>query len=176
MIGSFSMIGMASDSKNKVLTILLFFLFFSVVFGAIFLVIRSKQGRIASQKNNFLWVSKATGYFLALVALVLPSMIMSRIAISNLRFNIPVGIALTLGLIAIGVVGVRLINHAKTKLSLESIGGYLVVIAGAAAPGLLISRYDPSNDTIGVVYFMVIFIAVLCWWGNSLIVGKQQEF
>ncbi|HNW99840.1 MAG TPA: hypothetical protein PLE74_05880 [Candidatus Cloacimonadota bacterium] len=175
MIAGLSMIGLTTDYKNKWLVVALYFVFFMLVFGVILFVIRSKQGRIATEKKSFTMVSKIVGIVLILIGILFPAYALGRVQIANLKPNFLVELLITIVLVAVGTFAIRLINNAKSKATVASIGGYVLLIAASAVPGMMISRYDSSSDTIGVVYFAAIFVSVLCWWGYSMIKGHQHE-
>jgi hypothetical protein len=174
-IAGLSMIGLGTDSKNKVLVVAIYFLFFAIVFGVILLIIRSKQGRITSEKKQWIWLPRIIGGILIIAGLLLPALALGRVQIPNLRPNFFVELIITIVLVAIGAYAIRLINTAKKQVSTTSIVGYVILIVESCIPGLLISRYDSSNDTLGVVYFATIFVSILCWWGYSMIRGHQHE-
>jgi hypothetical protein len=174
-IAALSMIGITSDFKNKGLVLAIYFLFFAAVFGVILLVIRSKQGRHNTEKKQFVMLPKIVGGVLVLFGLLLPALTLGRVQIPNLKPNFIITSLLTIILVALGSYAIRLINQAKSKASISSIAGYVILIAESCVPGLLISKYDSSNDTLGVIYFAAIFVSVLCWWGYSLIKGHQHE-
>jgi hypothetical protein len=174
-IAGLSMIGIGTDSKNKALVLALYFLFFVVVFGTILMIIRSRQGRLVTVTKQWILLPKILGMILILVGLLFPALILGRIQIPNLIPNFFMVLLFTLILVAIGAYAIKLINSSRHKASAKSVSGYVLLVAGSCVPGFLISRYDSSNDTIGVIYFAAIFVSVLCWWGYSLLKGHQHE-
>ncbi len=174
-IAALSMIGITSDFKNKGLVLALYFLFFAAVFGVILLVIRSKQGRDLEVKKQWIWLPRIVGSILIIFGVLLPALTLGRVQIPNLKPNFFVELLLTIVLVGIGAYAIKMINTAKSQKSLASVGGYVLLIAESCVPGLLISRFDSSNDTLGVVYFAAIFVSILCWWGFSMLKGHQHE-
>jgi hypothetical protein len=51
--------------------------------------------------------------------------------------------------------------------------GYLILIVISAVPALVISKYSGSYDTLGRTYWTALSIAILSWWGLSLVTTKE---
>lgn len=134
-----------------------------------------KRKAVTEERKQWIWLPRIYGGILILCGLLLPAIALGRVQITNLKPNFFIELILTIILVAIGAFAIRLINRTKSKTSINTILGYLILIAVSCVPGLLISRFDSSNDTLGVIYFTAIFVSVLCWWGYSLIKGHQHE-
>jgi lysylphosphatidylglycerol synthetase-like protein (DUF2156 family) len=102
---------------------------------------------------------------------MLPTIIGESITMTFLTGSIVViGIAV---LVAIGVLAVNIINNAKGKNMLPTLLGYLILIVISAVPALVISKYSGSYDTLGRTYWTALSIAILSWWGLSLVTTKE---
>ncbi len=86
--------------------------------------------------------------------------------------NCVISLLLWLALIAAGVFGVYLINRQGYGL-LQKIVGYVIIIIASAVPALLVVPHDKTTTGIGSVYYVVVAVAVLSWWGLTLYLNKD---
>jgi uncharacterized protein YacL len=170
---TFSSIGFATSKPAT--GVPLYMLFFIIVFaGVYYYVTRQKHSMDKETKKNAVF-SRILGAIILLVALLMPWFIYARI-------NLTVSAYLVITLIAaaaitISIFAVRLINKSQNN-SVPRILGYLILIALSAIPALAAIYYflpffNRPYDALGTAYWCTIAVAVLAWWGFSLI-GKKS--
>jgi hypothetical protein len=164
--------------SGKPIMILAYAGFFLLVMFAIFLFVRKNQRHfeIISQRNKLM--SKIIGTLMVLIAIAIPALAITNMQLFELG-SATIGlkvilavVALTITLLISGVVGVYLINRSGSKLW-HKILGYLIIIGASSVPALMVIPYDRTTTGIGSVYFVVIMVAILSWWGLSLYLYKD---
>ncbi|MCF7918916.1 MAG: hypothetical protein K9N06_03260 [Candidatus Cloacimonetes bacterium] len=173
LLFAFSAIGFATD--NPKLGVPLYILFFLLVFGGVYYyVMRQRHSSDNVSKTNPLF-SKILGVISLLGALLMPYFIFAEI-------NLPimasiVMLLVTAVMIVIGLFSIRFINRAGDQI-LKKLIGYLVLIALASVPAIAAISYflryfNRAYDALGTTYWCTVVVAILSWWGLSL-VGKKK--
>ncbi|MDP8231359.1 MAG: hypothetical protein P9L91_01685 [Candidatus Zophobacter franzmannii] len=172
-----------------------YFFFFLIAFGGVFasLILKHKRGNEESSLK--IWISRIIGGFLLFVAVYLPSYTLMKVNFSDKLAEISGGALFGVGLltaviIVIGAVAVIMINLSKginnqftpksisDKLAIPNkvIGyvGYLILVIISCIPTIAIKPYDATSNTLGIVYFVSVGIAILSWIGLSLVTTKKK--
>lgn len=171
LLAAFSAMGFANE--NWQIAVPLFALFFIIVFGLIFLYVKKHSRRTEMKPEMRMLISRIIGAILVLVAVLTPVWILESAQFS-LLINILL-ILLTALIIFIGILAISLINSGKEKKSPIQIVGYLILILLATLPGFLMVQYDRSYNALGIAYYAALIVAVLSWWGLSMITRKKEE-
>ncbi len=170
-----SLMGLASGNPMMILG---YAGFFVLVMLVIFLFVRRNQRHFEIVKSGNSVLTRIIGIVMLLLAIAIPPLAISNMQLFELGLakiglmTMFIAAGITIALIAIGVLGVWLINRAGSIL-LTKILGHLVIIAAAAVPALLVIPHDHTTTGIGMVYYLAVMVAVIAWWGFSLILNKE---
>jgi hypothetical protein len=174
-IAVFSVTGLVSGQP---LMILAYAGFITLIMFFIFLFVRRNQRHFEFISQRSRVISKIIGIIMILVALAVPVLAISNMQLFDLgtlklsTSLLAVVVAITIGLVAGGLFAVYLINRAGSGL-IHKIIGYLLIIGLSAVPALLVIPHDRTTTGIGSVYYIVIILAVISWWGFSLLLNKE---
>ncbi len=171
LLAAFSALGFSNE--NWQIAVPLFALFFIVVFGLVYLYVKKHSRRAEMKPETRLLISRIIGVVLVLVAVLTPVWILESAQFS-LLINILL-VLLTALIIFIAILAISLINSGKENKSPIQIVGYLILIVLATLPGFLMVQYDRSYNALGIAYYAALIIAVLAWWGLSLVTRKKEE-
>jgi hypothetical protein len=173
LLFAFASIGFATSNPKQ--GVPLYLLFFLVVFaGVYFYVARQKhtQENVTSKKNIF---PRILGIVILIIAVLFPWFVFAKI---NLNSSVYILItAITALMIFVSIIAIRLINRSGKKVVLRIIG-YLILIGISAIPAFAAINYflqyfNRAYDALGTAYWCTVAIAVLSWWGFSLISKKN---
>ncbi len=159
----FASIGFATGKAAVMIPAYL--VFFLLIFGGVFLYVKNHQRRQEVNPATKALVNKILGVFLILVSLYAPIRMFITLFPGFMTFGI--GALTVIGaavLIAIGIVGVRLINRSNAMGFL----GYILLIVLSVVPAIIIMQFDTSYSSLGIAYYTALALAVLSWWGISL--------
>ena len=169
-IGVFASIGLATENPSVMVPV--YGIAIIVILGTIlfFLVRKKRQSFEATATKTPVFIPMTGGILLLLFSFVFPAYAISRF----LPIFVTVGssILFTLLLIALGFLGVWLINVLSQKIKALAWLGYILIIVAAAVPALAIASIDASAETLGVLYFVVMVEAILVWAGYSMFFSK----
>jgi hypothetical protein len=189
------MVSLVLVTDNPKSMFALYFFFFLIVFGGIFASLILKHKRGAEESGLKYWISKVIGLFLLITAVYLPAYTLQKVNFSDKLADISGGALfvvalLTAIIVAIGAVAVIMINLSKgIKNQLLSKGnstgpqssnkivgyvGYVILIIISCIPAIAIKPYDSTSNTLGMVYFVAVGIAVLSWLGLSLVATSKK--
>ncbi len=172
LLFALSSIGFATSNPTS--GVPLYMLFFLVVFAGVYFYIskhKHSQENVTSKKTIF---SRILGGIILIVAVLMPWFVFAKINLSSSSYIIIT--LITIAMIFLTFLAVKMINKGKKKDILLLLG-YLIIIAIAAIPALAAINYflqyfNRPYDALGTAYWCTVAIAVLTWWGFSLI-GKK---
>ena len=170
---AFSSIGFATSKPAQ--GVPLYILFFLLVFAGVYYFVSKQkhdQKKVAGKNNIF---SRIIGGVILLIALLMPWFVFAKIDLSPSIYIII--IAFTAVMIFLALLAVIIINRAWENIVLR-LAGYLILVVLAAIPAIgaiyfLLPYFNRPYDALGTAYWCTVAIAVLAWWGFSL-VGKKS--
>lgn len=171
---AFGSLGFATE--NPVTGFILFMGVFLAAFIGVYLYVRFHQRKAEPNKKLLALIYRLIGAVLCLMAVIIPLRMLPTIIGESITMTFLTGTIVVIGiavLVAIGVLAVNIINNAKGKNLLPTLLGYLILIVISAIPALVISKYSGSYDTLGRTYWTALSIAILSWWGLSLVTTKE---
>lgn len=169
----FSSIGFATS--NPVAGVPLYMLFFIVVFaGVYFYVSRQKHTQENVVSKNVI-VPRIIGGVILLAAVLMPWFVYAEINLNPSVYFIIT--AINIVMIAIAFFTIRFMNKNAGNMAVKILG-YLILIALSAVPALaalnfFIEFFNRTYDALGTAYWCFLGVAVLSWWGFSLL-GKKK--
>ena len=160
-IAAFAAIGLATD--NPAVMIPVYGIGIIIVLGAILLVLKSKKKHSGETTKTPVVLNWIEGIFLLLFTFIVPAYVTGFGALYFLNIAIGITILFTILMIGLGSLGVYLINVLSQKIKIMSLLGYLIIIFLVALPALAITPIDASSSTLGVLYFVVMVLALSTW-------------
>lgn len=158
-----SSLGFGTD--NPRLMVPVYALFFAITFGLVLLFSIRKQKTKRSAEKKYVTVFKAIlGAILIICGLIAPYVVFSSVGFT-------IGIYLMIGLLILVLLGISIfaiymINKHKV---VNSITGYLLLVAVSFAPALVMIQHDKSYHAIGLAYYTAVAVTVFFWFGISLL-------
>ena len=168
---AFSSIGFATSKPAA--GVPLYMLFNLILFAGIYYYVSKQkhgQKKVVEKKSIF---PRIIGGVILLISLLMPWLVFAKI---NLTASTYIIMTLsTIVMIFLAFLAVRMIN--KGGANLPRLAGYLILIVLAAIPALaaiyfFLPYFNRPYDALGTAYWCYVAIAVLGWWGFSL-VGKK---
>ncbi|MCF7911767.1 MAG: hypothetical protein K9M99_04515 [Candidatus Cloacimonetes bacterium] len=168
-----SSIGFATS--NPAAGVPLYMLFFLIVFAGIYYYVskqKHEQKKVVEKKSIF---PRIIGGVILVISLLMPWFVFAKINLTLSTYFIM--IITTAVMIFLAFLAVRMVNKGGENTILRLLG-YSILIALAAIPALaaiyfFLPYFNRPYDALGTAYWCYVAIAVLSWWGFSLI-GKKS--
>lgn len=173
LLFAFSSIGFATSKPAQ--GVPLYMLFFLVVFAGVYYYVSKQkhtQESISEKKSIF---PKILGGVILIIAILFPWFVYAKINLNSSVYLIIT--AVNILMIIIAMLAIRIINRSGKKIVLKLLG-YLILIGVASVPALaainfFMQYFNRSYDSLGTAYWCSVGIAVLSWWGFSLVSKKK---
>jgi len=169
VIGVFSALGFLTDNPGT--TLPGYTVFFLLVFAGVYLYLKNVKRKDDTDNKNKVLIRKIIGVALFVLGIITPVFMLKSA-------DFPTGVYIlllfiTLVLVAIVLGATVVINNIRKNLILGIIG-YLLVIVVSVIPGYLMQTYDSSYSALGTAYYIAVLVSILCWWGTSLFLRKND--
>ncbi|PID29752.1 MAG: hypothetical protein CSB55_01280 [Candidatus Cloacimonadota bacterium] len=170
-------LGFLSGNPKKMVP--LYTLFFIACFAASYIWQKTHKKHNLEQSKGAVLVKKVIGAVLVIGAIVTPYRIFNSLwpgffaGFFGSQALMLTGITLVLILASLGAV--LLINKNKGVNNLLAFVGYLLLIVISTCPGFIMKPLDSSYNALGQAYNTALLVAILAWWGFSLVTGKTEE-
>jgi hypothetical protein len=171
-IGVFSLIGLI----NSPVWIAVWAVVLVAIFLLVFLTIHRRQRHSEYVPSNPIY-RKIAGVLLALLALILPLLIVWRggfILLPEAKIALAVLAALAgiVVYIALTLIAVMLINRQGSDLVKQALG-YLIIVAAAVLPGLLVITVDKTSTAVAGAYFSALVALIIAFYAQAMILSKE---
>ncbi|MCD6182444.1 MAG: hypothetical protein J7K89_08700 [Candidatus Cloacimonetes bacterium] len=171
---AFGSLGFASE--NPRFGVPFFLIVFLAAFIGCYLYLRFHQRREEPNRKLIAMMYRAFGVVLCLMVFIVPLRMLPTIIGESIVLSFFNGLLIVVGLavlLAIAILAINIINNAKGKNFLPTLLGYIILIAVSSVPALVVSKYSGTYDALGRTYWMTLTIAILAWWGLSLVGTKE---
>ncbi len=163
------------SSSNPKIMIPAYLTFFVLVFGGVLLYVKKHQRRREVNPETKHMINIILGTALLVVSLYVPVRMFNTLFPGLLNFGYgAITVIVSAVLVALGILGVRLINNSRGASFIMGLLGYVVLIVLAVVPAAVIMQFDTSYSSLGVAYYTALVLAILSWWGISLISAKTE--
>jgi hypothetical protein len=169
---AFSMGGLGSANKSVVVPAM--FLFFVVVFAAVFMHTRRHSHQEVSNPKTVVLSRRSFGVVLFIISILTPLQVIKSVT----RNPVAPGALIGLGIVMmiLGAVSVYVILRGYSRSAGLVPVGYILLILISLIPGLSVMHLgETSFSSYASAYFGVLVMAVLSWWGASLFRNSEAE-